>query len=95
MIVAAFAEEAHASSQERTYIMLKPDGVHRGLVRKRIKLTSYAWSAELSFSLFAYGLQISEVIARFERKGYKLVAIKIMVPSKDLAGKHYAEHEDK
>jgi nucleoside diphosphate kinase len=25
------------------------------------------------------GVQVSEIIARFERKGYKLVAIKILV----------------
>lgn len=38
-------------------------------------------------------LQIADIIARFERKGYKLVAIKILVPTKEFAGKHYAEHE--
>ncbi|KAM7531409.1 hypothetical protein LguiB_034819 [Lonicera macranthoides] len=32
---------------------------------------------------------ISEIISRFERKGFKLVAIKIVVPSKDFAEKHY------
>lgn len=32
---------------------------------------------------------ISEIISRFERKGFKLVAIKITVPSKDFAKKHY------
>lgn len=38
---------------------------------------------------------VGEVIARFERKGYKLVAAKVMVPSKDLASMHYAEHDGK
>lgn len=38
-------------STERTYVMIKPDGVHRGLV--------------------------GEIIARFERKGFKLVALKV------------------
>jgi nucleoside-diphosphate kinase len=38
-------------------------------------------------------MQVSDIIGRFERKGYKLVAIKIIVPSKEFAGKHYAEHE--
>lgn len=38
-------------------------------------------------------MQVSDIIGRFERKGYKLVAIKIVVPSKEFAGKHYAEHE--
>ncbi|KAF6257006.1 nucleoside diphosphate kinase [Scenedesmus sp. NREL 46B-D3] len=36
-----------------------------------------------------------EVIARFERKGYKLVGIKVVVPSQALAAKHYAEHDGK
>lgn len=31
------------------------------------------------------------VIERFERKGYKLVAMKTIVPSKELAGVHYAD----
>lgn len=38
-------------------------------------------------------MQIADIIARFERKGYKLVAIKVVVPTKEFAGKHYAEHE--
>jgi nucleoside diphosphate kinase len=37
---------------ERTYIMVKPDGVQRGLV--------------------------GEVIKRFEQKGFKLIALKLM-----------------
>ncbi len=49
--------------------MIKPDGVHRGL--------------------------IAEILARFERKGYKLVGIKVLVPSKDLAKLHYAEHAER
>ncbi|KAL8521286.1 hypothetical protein ACS0TY_011719 [Phlomoides rotata] len=32
---------------------------------------------------------ISEILSRFERKGFKLVAIKVVVPSKDFAKKHY------
>ncbi|KAL9242930.1 hypothetical protein vseg_016887 [Gypsophila vaccaria] len=32
---------------------------------------------------------ISEIVSRFERKGFKLVAIKVVVPSKDFAKKHY------
>ena len=38
---------------------------------------------------------ISEIIDRFERKGYKLAAMKLLTPSKELAEKHYAEHADK
>ncbi|KAI8617483.1 nucleoside diphosphate kinase [Chytriomyces sp. MP71] len=34
---------------------------------------------------------ISEVISRFERKGYRLVAIKALVPSKALAEEHYSD----
>ncbi|KAM7279635.1 hypothetical protein ACFE04_006769 [Oxalis oulophora] len=32
---------------------------------------------------------ISEILSRFERKGFKLVGIKILVPSKGFAQKHY------
>jgi len=32
---------------------------------------------------------ISEIVSRFERKGYKLVAIKLVVPSKEFAEQHY------
>ena len=41
-----------AANQERSFIMIKPDGVHRGLV--------------------------GEIIKRFEQKGFKLVAMKVM-----------------
>jgi nucleoside-diphosphate kinase len=36
-----------------------------------------------------------EIIARFERKGLKLVAMRLMTMTRDLAGHHYAEHEGK
>ncbi|XP_060206824.1 nucleoside diphosphate kinase 3-like [Lycium barbarum] len=32
---------------------------------------------------------ISEIVSRFERKGFKLVAIKVVIPSKEFAQKHY------
>lgn len=54
---------------ERTYVMVKPDGVQRNLV--------------------------GEVISRFERKGFKLVGLKLMQISKELAAKHYGEHQGK
>ncbi|KAH7651692.1 Nucleoside diphosphate kinase protein [Dioscorea alata] len=38
---------------------------------------------------------IAEIISRFERKGYKLVAIKLIVPSKDFAQKHYHDLKDR
>ena len=36
-----------------------------------------------------------EIIARFERKGLRLVALKLMTMDRDLAERHYAEHEGK
>ena len=36
-----------------------------------------------------------EVIARFERKGFRVTALKLMRADKDLAKVHYAEHTDK
>lgn len=51
---------------ERTFMMVKPDGVQRGL--------------------------IGEIIGRFERKGFTLVAGKLMTISKEKAAEHYAEH---
>lgn len=38
---------------------------------------------------------VMDILKRFEQKGYKLVAMKVIVPSKELAGKHYAEHDGK
>ncbi|EFH46015.1 hypothetical protein ARALYDRAFT_492474 [Arabidopsis lyrata subsp. lyrata] len=40
-------------------------------------------------------LLISEIILRFERKGYKLVGIKVMVPSKGFAQKHYHDLKER
>ncbi len=48
---------------ERTFTMIKPDGVKRGLV--------------------------GEIIARFERSGLKLVAVKMVHPTRDMVEKHY------
>lgn len=50
---------------ERTYIMIKPDGVQRGLV--------------------------GEIIARFEKKGFKLVGLKLFSPARELLEAHYAD----
>jgi nucleoside-diphosphate kinase len=36
-----------------------------------------------------------EIIARFERKGLRIVALKYMTVERDLAEEHYAEHRDK
>jgi len=43
---------------------------------------------------FARGLT-GEIIARFERKGLRIVALQHMTMSRELAGRHYAEHEGK
>jgi nucleoside-diphosphate kinase len=54
---------------ERTFIMVKPDGVQRRLV--------------------------SRILGRFEDRGLKLVGLKLMKISKDLAEEHYGEHQGK
>lgn len=36
-----------------------------------------------------------EVIARFERKGFRIVGMKMLVVDADLAAKHYGEHAGK
>ncbi|MEO1590210.1 MAG: nucleoside-diphosphate kinase [Cyanobacteria bacterium J06632_22] len=54
---------------ERTFIMIKPDGVQRGL--------------------------ISNIIGRFESKGFTLVGLKLMSVSRELAEKHYAVHKER
>src|SRR5438270_8910872 len=36
-----------------------------------------------------------EIVARFERKGLRLVGLKQMTMTRELAGRHYAEHEGK
>ena len=38
---------------------------------------------------------ISEIIGRFERKGFKLVALKQLIPSQELAQKHYGVHKER
>lgn len=54
---------------ERTFVMIKPDGVQRCLIGTTIK--------------------------RFEEKGFKLVAMKLMCVSNELACEHYKEHVGK
>ncbi|MGZ4558744.1 MAG: nucleoside-diphosphate kinase [Mycobacteriaceae bacterium] len=54
---------------ERTLVLIKPDGVARGLV--------------------------GEVLARIERKGLALAALRVQVTARALAEQHYAEHEGK
>jgi nucleoside-diphosphate kinase len=38
---------------------------------------------------------IGEIVARFERKALRVVAMKLCVPSKETAGAHYAEHKER
>jgi nucleoside-diphosphate kinase len=83
---------------ERTFIAIKPDGVQRGLVQSIKRIIFYAhrfvfsrFVPILPFSFLQTHplVQISEIVGRFERKGYKLVAIKLIVPTKEFAAQHY------
>ncbi len=38
---------------------------------------------------------VGELLARFERRGLKLVAVDLRLVARDLAARHYAEHEGK
>ena len=38
---------------------------------------------------------VGEVVSRIERKGYKVVGLKLMTPTREILAKHYAEHEGK
>lgn len=50
---------------ERSFIMVKPDGVQRGIV--------------------------GEIISRFERRGFQLVAMQMMRPDREHFEKHYCD----
>jgi nucleoside-diphosphate kinase len=54
---------------ERTLVLVKPDGVKRGL--------------------------IGEVISRIERKGYSIVALRMLQADRAILEQHYAEHVGK
>ncbi len=54
---------------ERTLVIVKPDGVQRGLT--------------------------GEVIRRLEQRGLKVIALKMMRVSRELAERHYAVHKGK
>ena len=51
---------------ERTLVLIKPDGVQRGLV--------------------------GDIVSRFERKGLKLIGLRLLPVSRELAERHYAVH---
>ena len=55
--------------KQRTFVMIKPDGVQRGF--------------------------IGDIINRFEKKGLKIIAMKMVSVSKNLAEKHYIIHKGK
>ena len=38
---------------------------------------------------------ISEIIGRFEHKGFKLIGLKQLIPSEELAMQHYGVHKDR
>jgi len=52
---------------ERSLVLIKPDGVQRGL--------------------------IGEIVTRFEKKGLKIVAMKMVWPTEDMARRHYDQPE--
>jgi nucleoside-diphosphate kinase len=54
---------------ERTLVLVKPDGVQRGLV--------------------------AEILGRFERRGLKIVGLRLLQMSPELAGRHYEAHREK
>ncbi|SBS89973.1 nucleoside diphosphate kinase A [Plasmodium ovale wallikeri] len=54
---------------EKSFIMVKPDGVQRGLV--------------------------GVIIDRFEKKGYKMIGLKMLNPTNDILKEHYKELSDK
>ena len=58
-----------AGFRERTLVLIKPDGVQRGLV--------------------------GEILARLERKGLKIVGLKMVWMSRELAERHYEIHRGK
>lgn len=54
---------------ERTLVIVKPDGVQRGLV--------------------------GEIVGRLERRGLKIVAMRLRQVERELAERHYGEHRGK
>lgn len=54
---------------ERTFIIIKPDAVQRGLT--------------------------GEILGRFEARGLRIIGLKFMQVSRQLAEKHYAVHKDR
>ena len=38
---------------------------------------------------------VGEVVSRVENKGYQIVGLKVLTPTREILAKHYAEHEGK
>ncbi|MBI4114569.1 MAG: nucleoside-diphosphate kinase [Candidatus Niyogibacteria bacterium] len=55
-------------SEEKTVVLIKPDGVKRGL--------------------------IGEIITRIEKRGLKIIALKMVWPTQEHIDKHYPAHDD-
>ena len=36
-----------------------------------------------------------EIVRRFENRGFRILAMKMLTPSREVAGEHYAEHKEK
>ena len=36
----------------------------------------------------------SEILSRFENRGFKITAMKMLTPTREVAGEHYIEHKD-
>lgn len=53
---------------EKTLVLIKPDGVQKGLT--------------------------GEIISRFERRGLKIIGLKMVHPTEKLAGDHYTEDKE-
>ena len=54
---------------QTTFVMIKPDGVQRGLV--------------------------ADIIGRFETKGLRMVGLRQLIPSLELAETHYESHHER
>jgi nucleoside-diphosphate kinase len=54
---------------EKTFVLLKPDALQRGLA--------------------------GEILARFDRRGYRFLALKLLQPTEAQASEHYGVHKGK
>lgn len=57
------------AEMEKTLVIIKPDGVQRGLV--------------------------GPILTRFERRGFRILALKMLTVPPEMAEKHYAVHQGK